>query len=152
LNILGTAKEYQHQGAATLMVKEFNRIADELNAFVSMKSEFGGMGSRPNVLTVANLPLKLVGCTRRTDMSSRRTRVIGSSRRLQRNSPNSQRNGFSSWSEHGRNRVLALPTPLLFLASFCLLDTLVDTSCGKVYGTIVVRWNSLFNCTDNVSL
>jgi hypothetical protein len=37
---MGTAKEYQHQGAATLMVKEFNRIADELNALVSAKSEF----------------------------------------------------------------------------------------------------------------
>ena len=34
MNILGTSKKYQHQGAATLQVKEFNRIADELNAFV----------------------------------------------------------------------------------------------------------------------
>jgi hypothetical protein len=46
LNIMGTAKEYQHQGAATLMVKEFNRIADELNALVSVESDFGGMGFR----------------------------------------------------------------------------------------------------------
>jgi hypothetical protein len=127
------------------MVKEFNRIADELNALLSVKSEFGGMGSRPNVLTVANgrlplnLPLKLVGCTRRTDMSLPRTRVIGSLRRLQWNSPKSQGKGFSSWSEHGRIRVLALPTPLPFLASFCLPDSLVDTLGGKVYGTIVVR-------------
>jgi hypothetical protein len=31
---MGTAKSYQHQGAATLQVEEFDRIADELNAVV----------------------------------------------------------------------------------------------------------------------
>jgi hypothetical protein len=31
---MGTAKKYQYQGAASLQVKEFNRIADELNALV----------------------------------------------------------------------------------------------------------------------
>src|SRR5690348_10514967 len=35
LNIMGTAKKYQHQGAATIQVKEGTRIADELNALVS---------------------------------------------------------------------------------------------------------------------
>lgn len=31
---MGTAKKYQHRGAATMQVKEGNRVADELNALV----------------------------------------------------------------------------------------------------------------------
>lgn len=38
---MGTAKKYQYRGAATLQVKEFNRIADELNALVSGSPDFG---------------------------------------------------------------------------------------------------------------
>jgi hypothetical protein len=34
LNIMGTAKKYQHKGAATLQVKKFTALADELNAIV----------------------------------------------------------------------------------------------------------------------
>jgi hypothetical protein len=40
LNIMGTAKKYQHQGTATLQVKEGTRIADELNALVSVGWHF----------------------------------------------------------------------------------------------------------------
>jgi hypothetical protein len=34
LNIMGTAKKYQHKGAATVQVKNFTALADELNAIV----------------------------------------------------------------------------------------------------------------------
>jgi hypothetical protein len=34
LNIMGTAKKYQYKGAATLQVKKFTALADELNAIV----------------------------------------------------------------------------------------------------------------------
>lgn len=32
---MGTAKKYQHRGTATLQVKKFTALADELNAVVS---------------------------------------------------------------------------------------------------------------------
>ncbi|KAL5114021.1 hypothetical protein ACEQ8H_008077 [Pleosporales sp. CAS-2024a] len=36
LNIMGTAKKYQHKGAATLQVEKFTALADELNAIVRL--------------------------------------------------------------------------------------------------------------------
>lgn len=41
---MGTSKKYQHQGAATLQVKQFTSFADEMNALVSGKE---GMSSGP---------------------------------------------------------------------------------------------------------
>lgn len=37
---MGTAKKYQHKGAATLQVQEFNKIADKLDALVSSCIQF----------------------------------------------------------------------------------------------------------------
>ncbi|KAF2678794.1 hypothetical protein K458DRAFT_376195 [Lentithecium fluviatile CBS 122367] len=38
LNIMGTAKKYQHKGGATLQVKKFTALADELNAIITTES------------------------------------------------------------------------------------------------------------------
>ncbi|CAI6336783.1 unnamed protein product [Periconia digitata] len=38
LNIMGTAKKYQHKGAATLQVKKFTKLADKINAVMTTES------------------------------------------------------------------------------------------------------------------
>ncbi|KAH7411639.1 hypothetical protein DE146DRAFT_750810 [Phaeosphaeria sp. MPI-PUGE-AT-0046c] len=38
LNIMGTAKKYQHKGAATVQVEKFTALADELNAVMTTES------------------------------------------------------------------------------------------------------------------